>query len=929
MKQSPNDSNTYQAITLDNGLRVLLIQNKKSSKSAAALAVNVGHFSDPEERQGLAHFLEHMLFLGTEKYPEGSEYQKFISEHAGSNNAWTATEHTCFFFDIHHLHFSEALNRFGQFFSAPLLSDEFVNNERKNVDAEFELKLKDDIRRLYDVHKETINQAHPFAQFSVGNLDTLADRYGQSIRAELLAFYQQYYCAQYMTLALEGPQSHDELAQLAQANFSAIPSTTASLPVIETPLYLPEHQGIYIRVKPVKKDHQLIISFAMPSIDKYYQYKPEAVLAYLIGHEGAGSILSRLKSKQWAMGLTAGSGINGSNFKDFNISISLTEQGEQHIDDIVETVFTYIELLKSAPIPEHYYFEKQTIAELSFLYHEQMSPLDSVSQLVINMQYYPSDDYIFGDYVMKEMCHEKINELLTYLNVDNLRVIHISQQVNSDKNKVFEHSFWYQVPYSTSAIPVNTLNFWRKSKINDALFLPPINTYIVSNPKIHAAEPLSAIPQVIEQESGLTVWYKQDSIFKVPKGYIYISIDSPLSVASPKHIAMTRLLVDMYGDSLIEENYDAELAGIHYHLYAHQGGVTLQLSGISEKQSQLLSKILESLKHHHLCDAHFTLLKDQMISHWRNAKQSKSISQLFSHLSSAMQQNNPSSELLSEALSLVSFEEFSQFSRQIFTKVTIEMLIHGNWLPEHAHELSHKIKDTFAGYYDKKHTISHPILDIAQQGQYIFPKPLTEQEHAGVIYYSLPDKGVNEVAITMLTSHLLSPLFFQVMRTEKQYGYLVGVGYIPIGRYPGIAFYIQSPHTEPKTLITAMDEFLLDSLALLESTTEQQWKNLQQGLTNQLKEKDHNLRIKSQRFWSAICNNKGRFNYKEQVIDAILSTQFDQVKSFIQQYLMKTSNPDRVILISDKANNEPMEQYISGTIIHDLNTLYAQDNRKY
>ena len=74
MKQSPNDIKQYKPITLVNGLRVLLIENHESNRSAASLAVNAGHFDDPKDRQGLAHFLEHMLFLGTEKYPDSGEY---------------------------------------------------------------------------------------------------------------------------------------------------------------------------------------------------------------------------------------------------------------------------------------------------------------------------------------------------------------------------------------------------------------------------------------------------------------------------------------------------------------------------------------------------------------------------------------------------------------------------------------------------------------------------------------------------------------------------------------------------------------------------------------------------------------------------------------------------------------------------------------
>ena len=91
------------------------------------LRIAAGSLHEAEDQRGVAHFLEHMLFLGTEKYPDGNEYQKFISQYGGSNNAWTATEHTCFFFDIHNSHFAEAIDRFSRFFYSPLLSESFDN----------------------------------------------------------------------------------------------------------------------------------------------------------------------------------------------------------------------------------------------------------------------------------------------------------------------------------------------------------------------------------------------------------------------------------------------------------------------------------------------------------------------------------------------------------------------------------------------------------------------------------------------------------------------------------------------------------------------------------------------------------------------------------------------------------------------------------
>ncbi|MDX5334940.1 MAG: insulinase family protein, partial [Marinobacter sp.] len=88
--KSPNDPNEYRFLELDNGLRVILASDPDADKAAASMNVAVGSGNDPADREGLAHFLEHMLFLGTEKYPDPGEYQQFIRSHGGSHNAFTA-----------------------------------------------------------------------------------------------------------------------------------------------------------------------------------------------------------------------------------------------------------------------------------------------------------------------------------------------------------------------------------------------------------------------------------------------------------------------------------------------------------------------------------------------------------------------------------------------------------------------------------------------------------------------------------------------------------------------------------------------------------------------------------------------------------------------------------------------------------------------
>jgi insulysin len=87
--KSPSDNRLYKHITLENKLEVLLISDSEADLSATSLDINIGTTSDPRPFFGTAHFLEHMLFVGTEKYPDVNDYNNFLSAHGGSSNAYT------------------------------------------------------------------------------------------------------------------------------------------------------------------------------------------------------------------------------------------------------------------------------------------------------------------------------------------------------------------------------------------------------------------------------------------------------------------------------------------------------------------------------------------------------------------------------------------------------------------------------------------------------------------------------------------------------------------------------------------------------------------------------------------------------------------------------------------------------------------------
>lgn len=72
----------------------------------------------------MAHYLEHMLFMGSEKYPAENEWSEFVSKHGGSENACTDAEITCYYFDVSQPAFPKALDIFANFFVKPLLRED-------------------------------------------------------------------------------------------------------------------------------------------------------------------------------------------------------------------------------------------------------------------------------------------------------------------------------------------------------------------------------------------------------------------------------------------------------------------------------------------------------------------------------------------------------------------------------------------------------------------------------------------------------------------------------------------------------------------------------------------------------------------------------------------------------------------------------------
>ncbi|XP_073115983.1 insulin-degrading enzyme-like 1, peroxisomal [Elaeis guineensis] len=384
-----NDKREYRRIVLPNSLEVLLISDPDTDKAAASMDVSVGYFCDPDGLEGLAHFLEHMLFYASEKYPMEDSYSKYITEHGGSANAFTSSEHTNFYFDVNVDCFEEALDRFAQFFVRPLMSPDATLREIKAVDSENQKNLLSDGWRMSQLQKHLCSKDHPYHKFSTGNWETLEVKpksKGLDTRLELIKFYEENYSANLMHLVVYARESLNDIQKLVEREFCDIRNTERDyFHFLGQPCSL-EHLQILVKAVPIREGHALKITWPITPSIRYYKEGPCRYLSHLIGHEGEGSLFYILKQLGWAISLEAGEGDWSLEFSFFYVSIELTDAGHEHIEDIVGLLFKYILLLQNSGVMKWIFDELVAICETGFHYRDKIPPIHYVVNIASNMQ---------------------------------------------------------------------------------------------------------------------------------------------------------------------------------------------------------------------------------------------------------------------------------------------------------------------------------------------------------------------------------------------------------------------------------------------------------------------------------------------------------------------------------------------------------------
>ena len=872
--KSAYDNRQFNHIELDNGLRILLVQDPNCVKSACSVTFNVGHFNDDKDCHGISHLLEHMLFLGNDEFTQANAFNDFIATHGGSINALTGTEYSSYFYEIVAEYEQQALTHLYAMLSKPSFCESLIEKEINAIDAEFLLKQKDDLKRLYQVHKETCNPDHPFSQFSVGNHQTFEPFSPFQLKQKLQWMFERFYQPQNACLCLVSQQQLSISEESVRQQFTKWPSNN-KLPSEPLPaLYLEQNLGVQINILPLQKVRRMILTFALPQQHSHYRSKPLNVLSHILGDEGEGGLLHFYKTKNWATSLSAGGGIEGSTFKDFNINLQLTDEGIKYADEVITAIFSYIQLIKENGIANWRIKETANLNQLMWDFPNQAKAIDEASHFSHSMFEYPPQHLIAGDYILDKPAVDIVLHMLGFFYPKNMRVKIIHPLVKTTHN-----AKWYNTPYSVVPIGAKRLTSFLSGNWQSSFVLPKANQFIPPCKPLKPIAPEFIVPKKIISKNGLDIWYGQDDKFHQPKGDCFLTFDCQAVNEGIDVTTTKRLWVALLNEKLNQKYYQANLAGLHFHLYSHQGGFSLQTNGFSTNQLGFCSNILNEIVANKDFSSGFSQVKAKQYQGLSNALLNKPINRLFSKLSVLMQQQNHDPAEMAQVMQNLTPDDVSVTKEKLLNQFHLEGLIFGDWSKDEAYSFSTDIKK-FRMQHATYAKIHRGVADIRHGRVISYQVECQHKDSAVVIYFQAPDMSLKNVALTILAEQLIASPFFNQLRTDQQLGYLVGSGFIPYNQHPGIGFYIQSPYHPVEYLIDAIHVFLHKIVENINQYSHV-WDALKQGVMQQLMENDTNLSMKSQRLWMAIGNQDRTFTYNSQMTQTILDIDFYELKSYL------------------------------------------------
>ncbi len=834
--RAPDDRSEYRHLVLENGLRVLLCSDPDISVASAAVAVDAGYYDDPPTRPGLAHYVEHLLFLGSEKYPEESGFERTVKASGGSNNGETRSDCTVYRFTVPHGAFDEPLDQMAQFFIAPRFDLSTAERELTAIENEFERHRDDDGARRHFVSLELYDPASPASRFPIGNRATLAG----TTRDEVVAFYQARYSADHMAVALYGPQPLDRLEALARAGFSAVPRRpVAARPPAPSALSA-KAACRFAQIVSSGEQSRLFLEFPIGATRQYVDSKPAELVAALFTAPGPGSLLERLRAEGLALGCGAAVEHQSADHSSLCLSIPLTAAGRARPERVLQLVFARCERLRASPLPSSYFKEQLFLTTKKEAFMPGADAAKRLATLATAALHHPLELAEWASRIWHEPDDETCQQVLAALRPDNVLVYLVAPGVPADRKERY-----YGFDYSYAELTGEALQPITPTAADIAASLPPEpNPFIDDTVHLLGQRPIRII-----DEPGLTLYHVGDGKQRRPLVAYRFVIHPGTGTLNSQQLC--RLV--LYQGS-IEIGFTAAdqalAAGITLDCQATADGLVVSVSGFSGGTERFLERLFARMAQPDVTDVAFRQTREHLVNLAQDAIRAEALDLAQMRLAGLV--NSPSISIVDLAAPArrTTREEVLAAPHTLFGRCHIEAIACGNVYPDEAARLARLLRDQLrARPASPKKVVRSRFLQLPAGATVVDATTVPGTNSAVRITY-LAGADTHELrAALALVGCYIEGDFYADLRTRQQLGYRVATGVAGEPRFLGLVGDVQSAEHASDVLRDRVEAYFSDLPRRWAAVTPEQFETFRAGARSSFEGKSVDLAKTAEQFW--------------------------------------------------------------------------------
>lgn len=920
-------SRKFAKIQLDNGLQVYLISDPETDKSAAAMSVNVGSWSDPKEYPGMAHFLEHMLFMGTETYPDENEYFQYIFDHGGIVNAYTAPDRTVYMFSVNNDSFQGALDRFSHFFIDPLFKESSVNRELHAVDQEHSKNIENDYRRAWEIFKETGNPDHPNYAFATGNAETLSG----IPREALISWYRENYSAAIMRLVVYSSKPLNELKSLVLKDFSNIKGSFYPKPITFQSLTSEKQKGSIVYIKPIKDLKFLTMDWELPQhIAKDDDSKSVELISYILQSGSENSLKELLKREQLIDDLSCETFEVSKENKLLRLSFSLTKQGVSDVDKVIERAFQAINGLKQQALPNYLFNEMEIMAKLNYRYQSRENAFSFVSEKAHQLVDEALETFPQKTLTANEYSPAIVEEVLNLMTPENCLFVVIapSALTGVETDKVEKNNGG---EYAVKKISKKFLEKWEKIPPSSHIGIAPPNPYIPKNLQlVHKDQDKEhvAVPTLVSSDESGKYFFWGDTFYMIPEVDFKISFKTPSITGSASSQTYLDLYIMAFSQKLSPLLSVAQEAGLIASLSQSDLKLNLDISGYSEKASDFLKTLLTKMKFLAPSQSEFDSYKDYLISQYENASKAMPYLQSGAFISNILYNDAPLAKEKAKSLKAISYEDFLHFSSQLFKKCYVESMLTGNLLKNEAEKIPNMVKTALKpGSFPLADQPEKQLLVLPKnEGPYMVVEPIQSMGNAAILAIQEGPFTLENKASQLILSKALQESFFSTLRSKQQTGYIAKSWPKEVEHQLLQFFVVQSNTHQPDDLISRFELFLEGYVKDFSAEiSPDRFELIRKNLIEDIKQPPTNLYEMASRLYSLAFYRNANFYFYQELIGALNDMNYTVLKEKALQFFSRQNAKRLAVLVEGKLPPEQLFKYhqISSESLKELGTYIS------